>query len=65
MTENEWQIQNREKGIEAHEKMILIFQMQMDRSKSVFERSSLAGNIDYHHRMIKKLTDELNTLKQS
>jgi len=49
--------------IESHEKMILILQMSMDRSNSVFERSSLSGNIGYHMRMIEKLYKEMDDLE--
>jgi len=53
----------KQQEIEQHRRMILIYEMQMDRSGSVFERSSLSGNIDYHTRMIEKLYKELDDLE--
>ena len=53
----------KEQEIESHKKMILIYEMQMARSNSVFERSSHSGNISYHMRMLEKLYKEMDDLE--
>ena len=53
----------KEQEIESHKKMILIYEMQMAHSNSVFERSSHSGNISYHMRMIERIYKEMDDLE--
>lgn len=64
MTPKQFEINNRKLGIESHEKLILIHEMNMHRSISITERNMAADAIDYSIRMIDKLTKELEALKE-